>query len=234
MAASTPMRMARPSPRCASRTPWTREWASSRDPRDGIRSHRQPVLRRLSLHLVDGEVQTAAGEFRYLMEICDPCESADCAYKIDDVVVSDFYRPIISISIPGQIEATASTGASRPAPGAEGRISVLVQSDNRQVPDARNLDRDPQPRIHTFDQGPQSGAHYESRRRQAEQPASSRVLVAASDVSRRPVRGRDCARPPITSYFTAEKAVGERMKFFTLATMAPFFSVSARALIHSG
>ena len=34
-------------------------------------------------------------------------------------------------------------------------------------------------------------------------------------------------------YFTAENAVGARMKFFTLATIAPFFSVSARALCQS-
>jgi hypothetical protein len=35
-------------------------------------------------------------------------------------------------------------------------------------------------------------------------------------------------------YFIAEKLVGCRMQFSTRATIGPFFSVSALALIHSG
>ena len=38
-------------------------------------------------------MKNAPGQFRYLMELCDPCENADFAYAIDDVVVSDFYTP---------------------------------------------------------------------------------------------------------------------------------------------
>jgi len=32
-------------------------------------------------------------QVEYLVEACDPCESPDCAYLIEDVVVSDFFTP---------------------------------------------------------------------------------------------------------------------------------------------
>ena len=32
-------------------------------------------------------------QVEYLVEACDPCESGDCAYLIEDVVVSDFFTP---------------------------------------------------------------------------------------------------------------------------------------------
>jgi hypothetical protein len=34
-----------------------------------------------------------AKQVEYLVEACDPCESADCSYLIEDVVVSDFFTP---------------------------------------------------------------------------------------------------------------------------------------------
>ncbi|HXZ01422.1 MAG TPA: hypothetical protein VEI03_15615 [Stellaceae bacterium] len=46
-----------------------------------------------AIEVIGGQVQDAAGKFEYLVEICDPSESADNAYLIDDVVVSDFYTP---------------------------------------------------------------------------------------------------------------------------------------------
>jgi hypothetical protein len=32
-------------------------------------------------------------KLEYLVEVCDPCEDASCAYLINDVLVSDFYTP---------------------------------------------------------------------------------------------------------------------------------------------
>lgn len=43
--------------------------------------------------VVDNEVQDIAGKFEYLLEVCDPSEDQNCAYLIDDVLVSDFYTP---------------------------------------------------------------------------------------------------------------------------------------------
>ena len=34
-----------------------------------------------------------ANRVQYLVEICDPCESADYAYTVNDILVSDFYTP---------------------------------------------------------------------------------------------------------------------------------------------
>ena len=62
------------------------------------------------------------------MEICDPCESADCAYKIDDVVVSDFYTPDYFDLIRSRRRYSFNRSITAPAPGAEGRLSVLAQS----------------------------------------------------------------------------------------------------------
>jgi hypothetical protein len=33
------------------------------------------------------------GPVEYVMEVCDPCESMDCAYMVNGVMVSDFYTP---------------------------------------------------------------------------------------------------------------------------------------------
>lgn len=33
------------------------------------------------------------GRVKFLVEVCDPCEDASCAYTINGVVVSDFYTP---------------------------------------------------------------------------------------------------------------------------------------------
>ena len=108
-----------------------------------------------AIHLVNGEVRNAPGEFRYLTEICDPCESADCAYKIDDVVVSDFYtldyfdrelRPGRRYSF------NRSITAPRQVP--KGGYLCWLNPSIGKMQMLRNLDRDSQPRIHTFSQDP--------------------------------------------------------------------------------
>jgi hypothetical protein len=33
------------------------------------------------------------GRVKFLVEVCDPCEDASCAYSVNGVVVSDFYTP---------------------------------------------------------------------------------------------------------------------------------------------
>jgi hypothetical protein len=38
-------------------------------------------------------VENPQKQVEYLVEACDPCESADCSYLIEDVVVSDFFTP---------------------------------------------------------------------------------------------------------------------------------------------
>jgi hypothetical protein len=43
--------------------------------------------------IIDNEVRDTDGKFEYLVEVCDPSENTDCAYLIDDVLVSDFYTP---------------------------------------------------------------------------------------------------------------------------------------------
>jgi len=37
--------------------------------------------------------QTGQGWVEFLVEVCDPCESAQCAYEIGGILVSDFYLP---------------------------------------------------------------------------------------------------------------------------------------------
>jgi hypothetical protein len=44
-----------------------------------------------SIEIVNGKARDGGGKFEYLVEICDPSESPDNAYLIDDVIVSDFY-----------------------------------------------------------------------------------------------------------------------------------------------
>ncbi len=46
-----------------------------------------------SIEIVDGRIQDGPGEFEYLVEACDPCESAQCAYSIQGIAVSDFITP---------------------------------------------------------------------------------------------------------------------------------------------
>jgi hypothetical protein len=43
--------------------------------------------------IIDNEVQDTAGQFEYLVEVCDPGEDQSCAYLIDGILVSDFYTP---------------------------------------------------------------------------------------------------------------------------------------------
>lgn len=45
------------------------------------------------IRLSDGEIHDDEGDCQYLLEICDPCESHDCHYKIGDIKVSDFITP---------------------------------------------------------------------------------------------------------------------------------------------
>jgi hypothetical protein len=54
--------------------------------------------------VVNGNQQTDTDRLvEYLLEICDPCETPDCAYLIDGVLVSDFCTPAFyeSEPIPG-------------------------------------------------------------------------------------------------------------------------------------
>ena len=112
----------------------------------GSRLHTAPAI-----HLVDGRVENAKGSFRYLMEICDPCESADWAYTIDDVVVSDFYTPDYFDRHPragGHYSHHRSIGAPRQVP--KGGYLCWLNPALGKMQMLRNLDRDPVPRIHTF------------------------------------------------------------------------------------
>ena len=44
--------------------------------------------------LVGGSsIQAGQGRVRYLIEVCDPCEAPQFAYRINGVLVSDFYTP---------------------------------------------------------------------------------------------------------------------------------------------
>ena len=138
---------ARHSPRCASVRigrcpPATRS-------RDGVRSDRQPAAYRARDPPGRRSVENR-GQFRYLMEICDPCESADFAYKIDDVVVSDFYTPdyfdLIRARRP--LQPPRSIAAPRQVPKGGYLCWLNPALDKMQM--LRNLDRDPVPRIHTF------------------------------------------------------------------------------------
>ncbi len=107
-----------------------------------------------AIHLVDGQVKNAPGEFHYLTEICDPCESADCAYKIDDVVVSDFYTLSYfdADARPGRrYSFNRSVTAPRNVP--RGGYLCWFNPSIGKMQMLRNLDRDPGPRIRTFSLG---------------------------------------------------------------------------------
>jgi hypothetical protein len=115
----------------------------------GSRLHTAPAI-----HLVDGQVENTEGEFRYLMEICDPCESADCAYKIDDVVVSDFYTPdYFDLHAKNGVRYSFNGGITAPRQVPKGGYLCWLNPRLDKMQMLRNLDRDPEPRIHTFDQG---------------------------------------------------------------------------------
>lgn len=51
------------------------------------------------------------GVVRYLVEVCDPCEAAAYAYRIDGVVVSDFYTPAFFDPAPRRGHRYSHTGA---------------------------------------------------------------------------------------------------------------------------
>ena len=45
------------------------------------------------IEIVDGQVRDGTGQFSYLVEACDPCESVAYAYPINGIAVSDFITP---------------------------------------------------------------------------------------------------------------------------------------------
>ncbi len=46
-----------------------------------------------AIHIAGGDVQDTTGQFLYLVEACDPCETELCTYRIGDIPVSDFITP---------------------------------------------------------------------------------------------------------------------------------------------
>ena len=46
-----------------------------------------------AIDVVAGTIADAAGDFEYLVEVCDPCEAPDCGYEINGLAVSDFLTP---------------------------------------------------------------------------------------------------------------------------------------------
>jgi hypothetical protein len=46
-----------------------------------------------SIEIVKDGVEDAAGEFEYVVEVCDPCEADQYAYSIQGITVSDFITP---------------------------------------------------------------------------------------------------------------------------------------------
>lgn len=51
------------------------------------------------------------GRVQYLVEVCDPCESASCGYSVDGVLVSDFYTPQYFDPLPSPSVRYSFTGA---------------------------------------------------------------------------------------------------------------------------
>ncbi len=47
----------------------------------------------VAIEIVGGKIQDGTGQFGYLVEACDPCESNEYAYTINGVAVSDFITP---------------------------------------------------------------------------------------------------------------------------------------------
>jgi hypothetical protein len=116
----------------------------------GSRLHTAPAIR-----VVDGEIEDTKGSFRYLMEICDPCESADCAYMIDGVVVSDFYTPaFFDRHARGDTQYSQQRSITAPRRVLKGGYLCWLNPELGKMQMLRNLDRDRVPRIHTFDGPP--------------------------------------------------------------------------------
>lgn len=115
----------------------------------GSRFHAAP-----GIHLVGEETKNAAGKFEYLMEICDPCESADFAYPIDGVIVSDFYTPhYFDRSTTPRKRYSFNRGITGPRQVPKGGYLSWYNPALDKMQVLRNLARDPAPRIHTFDEG---------------------------------------------------------------------------------
>jgi hypothetical protein len=56
-------------------------------------------------------VKPDQGKVQYLVEVCDPCETADFAYHVNGYLVSDFYTPRFFDSAPNPAVAYSFTGA---------------------------------------------------------------------------------------------------------------------------
>ena len=79
---------------------------------------------------------------------------ADFAYKIDDVVVSDFYTPhYFEPHSKAGVRYSFSGGITAPRQVPKGGYLCWLNPKLDKMQMLRNLDRDPEPRIHTFDQG---------------------------------------------------------------------------------
>jgi hypothetical protein len=46
-----------------------------------------------AIEVAGGKIRDTAGQFEYLVEVCDPCEAPDFGYEINGVAVSDFLTP---------------------------------------------------------------------------------------------------------------------------------------------
>jgi hypothetical protein len=46
-----------------------------------------------AIKIVGKDIEDTAGEFEYLVEVCDPCEANQYAYSINGIAVSDFITP---------------------------------------------------------------------------------------------------------------------------------------------
>jgi hypothetical protein len=115
----------------------------------GNKLHHAPAI-----HVVGDQVHDAPGEFHYLMEICDPCESPDHAYHIDGIAVSDFYTP-------HYFDARATAGKQYsfnrrivgPRQVPKGGYLCWFNPRLGKMQMLRYLKRDKKPRIHTFNVG---------------------------------------------------------------------------------
>ena len=64
-----------------------------------------------AIAVVQGQVHDAPGQFHYLVEVCDPSESADHGYVINGQPVSDFYTPHFFDAQPNPGTKYSYTGA---------------------------------------------------------------------------------------------------------------------------
>ena len=107
-----------------------------------------------AIQLVNGQVHSAKGKVDYLVEICDPCEGPDHAYRIDGITVSDFYTPHYFDAAPTAGRQYSFTGAvKQPRQVLKGGYLCWYNPRLNKMQMLRHLARDREPRIHTFNIG---------------------------------------------------------------------------------